>query len=188
MAILEDRTIMRNDLQKRFCSNKVHGRKIVKLFIVDIVNAISRWFVVLAKDLKALWRHFVEEWNKGKTACMAVIDETCATNFVFHESTGEDIHGLKDFKKSMSEFFTAFPDNHITIGDMVVEGDKVAARYTLTGTHKGEFMGIPPTNKKVTMWAIEIDRIVGGKFVEGWIRFDTLGFMQQLGVIPKSGK
>ena len=141
-----------------------------------------------AKDLKALERRFFEEWNKGKAATMTVIDETCATDFVFHSGTGEDIHGLKDFKKSMSEFFNAFPDNHITLDDMVVEGDKVAVRYTITGTHKGEFMGIPPTNKRVTIWPIQIDRIVGGKFVEGWTRFDTLGFMRQLGLAPTPGK
>jgi steroid delta-isomerase-like uncharacterized protein len=140
-----------------------------------------------AKDLKALERRFFEEWNKGKAAAMAAIDKTCAADIVWH-SAGEDIRGLKDFKKSMGEFFDAFPDNHFAIDDMIVEGDKVAVRYRITGTHKGEFMGIPPTNKKVTLWAIEIDRIAAGKFVEGWIRFDTLGWMQQLGVIPTPGK
>jgi len=141
-----------------------------------------------AKDLKAFDRRFFEEWNKGKAAAMAAIDKTCATNIVWHSTGGEDIHGLKDFKKSMGEFFDAFPDNHFAIDDMFAEGDKVAVRYTITGTHKGEFMGIPPTNKKFTVWAIEIDRIVGGKFVEGWIRFDTLGFMQQLGLVPTPKK
>jgi len=141
-----------------------------------------------AKEIKALERRFVEEWNRGKAAAMAVIDELCATDFVFHSGTGEDIHGLKDFQQSMSEFYSAFPDNHSTIDDMVVEGDKVAVRFTMTGTHKGEFSGIPPTNKKVTICGIYIDRIAGGKFVEGWERFDTLGLMQQLGLVPTPGK
>jgi predicted ester cyclase len=88
----------------------------------------------------------------------------------------------------MSSWFDAFPDGHMTIDDLVVEGDKVVARYTLTGTHKGEFMGIPATNKKVTGWVIEIDRVAGGKCVEGWSRMDTLGLMQQLGVVPTPGK
>ena len=141
-----------------------------------------------AKDLKALERRFFEEWNKGKAAAMTEIDETCANNIVWHNSTGGDIRSLEGFKKSMGEFFNAFPDNHFTIDDMIAEGDKVAVRYTITGTHKGKFMGIHPTNKKVTLSAIEIDRIVGGKFVEGWIRFDTLGMMQQLGLAPTLGK
>ena len=141
-----------------------------------------------AKDLKALDRHFFEEWNKGKAAAMKALDETCATNIVWHDVTGKDIRGLKDFKKSMDEFFNAFPDQHFAVDDMIAEGDKVAVRYKITGTHKGEFMGIPPTNKKITLTAIEIDRIVGGKFVEGLISFDTLGMMQQLGLAPTPGK
>jgi predicted ester cyclase len=88
----------------------------------------------------------------------------------------------------MSKMYDVFPDIHFTIDDMVVEGNKAVVRYTNTGTHKGEFMGIPPTNKKVTMWAIGIDRIAGGKFVESWGRYDTLGFMQQLGLVPTPGK
>ena len=140
------------------------------------------------KDLKALMRRFAEQWNKGRTAALAEIDETTATSIVLHGYGPEDTHGLKDYKKNVNEIFDAFPDDHMTIDDMIVEGDKIAVRYTLSGTHKGAYMGIAPTNKKITIWVIEIDRMVGGKFVEGWIRFDTLSMMQQLGVIPTPGK
>jgi len=140
------------------------------------------------KEIKALERRFIKEWNKGKAAAMAVIDELCDTNIVYHGGGGEEIRGLKGFKQSMSEFYSAFPDNHFTIDDMVAEGDKVLVRWTMTGTHKGKFSGIPPTNKKVTIWGIAIDRIVGGKSVETWERFDTLGMMQQLGLVPTPGK
>ena len=139
------------------------------------------------KDLKAVWRRLVQEGNKGKTAGMAVIDELCANNIVFHGGTGMDIRGLKDFKQYMSSWFDAFPDSHFTIDDLVAEGDKVMVRYTLTGTHRGEFMDSPPTNKNVTLWVIEIDRIADGKIVEGWSRLDTLSFMRQLGVVPVNG-
>jgi len=73
---------------------------------------------------------------------------------------------------------------------MVAEGDKVAARVTWTGTHKGEIMGIPPTNKKVTISLITISRIAGGKIVEDHGQFDALGLMRQLGAVPtpKKGK
>ena len=71
---------------------------------------------------------------------------------------------------------------------MVVEGDKVAIRWTMSGTHKGEIEGIPPTGKKMTIWGISIERIVGGKFVETWETYDTMGFMQQLGLVPTPGK
>ena len=100
---------------------------------------------MLAKEIKALERHVLEEFNKGKEAAMAVMDESYSTNFVMYGSTeSEDIHGLKNAKLSMSEYFNAFPDIHYTLDDIVVEGDKVAVRCTVTGTHKGEFMGHSP--------------------------------------------
>jgi len=144
--------------------------------------------VMLAERIKALARWTFEEWNKGKAATMGSIDRTYDTNYVFHSGVGRDIRGLKDFKQYMGAYYDAIPDVHWTLDDVVVEGDKVASRWTFTGTHKGELMGIPPTNKKVTMWGIEIDRVAGGKFIEGWARFDTLGFMQQLGAIPTPKK
>jgi predicted ester cyclase len=141
-----------------------------------------------AKEIKALERRWVKELNKGKAAYAAAVDELFANDYVEHGGTGEDTRGAKDYKQSMSEFFSAFPDIHFTLDDMVVEGDKVAVRFTFSGTHKGEFMGIPPTNKKWTMWGIYIDRIAGGKFVESWVRYDTLGLMQQLGLVPTPKK
>jgi len=139
-------------------------------------------------DLKALEHLFFDEWNKGKTALLAVIDKTCANNMVFHSGVGKETRGVNELKQYMSALCDAIPDSHITIEDMVVEGDKVAVRLTVTGTNKGEFGGIPPTSKKVTVWEIQIDRVAGGKFVEGWSRYDTFGLMQQLGLIPTPGK
>ena len=140
------------------------------------------------KEIKALERRLYEEYNKGKEAVLAVIDELYATDTIQHSSTGQDIRGIKNYKQHVSEFSSAFPDLHFTIDDMVAEGDKVAVRLTGTGTNKGAFRGIPPTNKKVTVSMIQIDRIIEGKFVEGWSRYDTFGLMQQLGLIPTPGK
>ena len=124
-----------------------------------------------AKENKELMHRFVEEFNKGKAAAMAAIDRTI------------DMRGdLKDFKQRESEMYDAFPDMHVTIDDMVAEGDKVAARTTWTGTHKGEFMGIPPTNKKVTISLIFIDRFAGGKIVEDNGEYSALDLMRQLGL------
>jgi hypothetical protein len=131
-----------------------------------------------AEEIKALARRWFKECNKGKTAFMAVFDELHAPDIVIHGGTGEDIHGAKYFKQECDEWLSAFPDLHFTINDMIVEGDKVAIRSTWTGTHKGELKGISPTNKKVTAWEIEIDRIAGGKFAEIWTRYDTLGLMR----------
>ena len=141
-----------------------------------------------ADKIKALEHRFFESWNKGKAALLAAIDETCATNIVYHGALGGDIIGLKDFKQYMSVTFDAFPDSRIVLDDIIVEGDKAVVRYTATGTHTGTLQGIPPTNKKITLWAIEIDRIAEGKFVEAWTKTDTLGLMQQLGVVPMPKK
>lgn len=119
---------------------------------------------------------------------MTAIDDLHTTDIVFHGGTGEEGRGLRELKKECDEWYSAFPDLHFTIGDMVVEGDKVAIRYAWTGTHKGKIKGIPPTNKKVTMWEIQIDRIASGKFAEIWTRYDTLGLMQQLGLALALGK
>jgi predicted ester cyclase len=129
------------------------------------------------KENKELMRRLFEEFNKGKAAAMAVIDRSI------------DMRGdLKDFKQMESEWYDAFPDLHVTIDDMVAEGDKVAIRITWTGTHKGEIMGIPPTNKEVTGSLIAIDRFAGGKIVEDNGQFDALGLMRQLGLDPTPKK
>jgi predicted ester cyclase len=119
---------------------------------------------------------------------MAVIDKMIDVNLVLHGPSGRDIRGLKEYKQYVSEMYDAFPDSQTTIEDMMVEGDKLTVRFTSTSTHKGVFMGIPPTNKKIMVSGIEINRIVGGKCVECWERMDILGMMQQLGVIPTPGK
>jgi steroid delta-isomerase-like uncharacterized protein len=134
-------------------------------------------------EAKALENHAFEEFNKGRASYMAVMDEVFAADFVHHGGAGREIRGLKDYKQFINEMFNAFPDLHLTIDDMVAEADKVVTRFTWTGTNKGEFMGRPPTNRKVTTWAILIRRIVGGKFVESWERLDTLSWMQRLGVV-----
>ena len=142
-----------------------------------------------AEEIRALERRFFNEYNKGKAAAMTVMDEFYATDIVFHSATGEDICSLKDYKQHNSEFYDAFPDIHWTIDDMIVEGNKKATRFTVTGTHKGGYKGIPATNKKVTIRAISISRRnAGGKIVEEWHMYNALGLMQQLGLAPTPGK
>jgi steroid delta-isomerase-like uncharacterized protein len=80
--------------------------------------------------------------------------------------------------------FTAFPDIQYTLNDLLAEGDRVVARFTARGTQTGAFQGIPATGKAVTMSAIAIYRVAGGKVVEQWLEYDMLGVLQQLGVVP----
>jgi steroid delta-isomerase-like uncharacterized protein len=84
----------------------------------------------------------------------------------------------------MSAFPTAFPDAQISVDASVAERDIVVSRWTLTGTHRGEFQGVPPTGKAVTMVGIDFSRVVDGKIDEHWAQFDVIGVMQQIGAIP----
>ena len=139
------------------------------------------------KDIEEFTRRNVEAVNEGKAAVFAFMDEHWATDVIGHGMFGE-VHGLEDCKRQFSEMYAVFPDLHFALDDEIVVGDKVAIRWTATGTHKGAFMGAPPTNKKITAWVLEIDRFVNGKLAEYWTRIDTLDFMQQLGVIPMPKK
>ena len=84
-------------------------------------------------------------------------------------------------------FRAAFPDLHVTIDDLVAEGEMVAVRATMTGTHQGELMGMPPTGKQVNFQFISIEHLRGGKVVERWEQADMMGMMQQLGMGPSPG-
>lgn len=133
------------------------------------------------EENKALVRRGYEEMNKGNLARM---DEGFAADVVVHTPAGQETHGLEEGKQLITKLWRAFPDHHETVDDIVAEGDKVVARVRWTGTHQGEFQGIAPTGKQVTLRAITIYRIAGGKIVEVWEEADILGLMQQLGVIP----
>jgi len=133
------------------------------------------------RENKALVRRFTEEFrNRGN---LAVAEELLAPDYVLHAGIGPDIHGIEGCKQDIITVRKAFPDFHMTIDDMVAEGDKVAYRWTMCGTHRGELMDTHPTGKKVTGWGMSIDRIIGGKIVETWNRYDSLGFMEQLGAV-----
>ena len=88
-------------------------------------------------------------------------------------------------KQMMGMFFGVFPDLHSSIDVLVAEGDIVAGRMTTTGTHKGDFMGIPATGKKVTFTETHIVRIAKGKAVEHWGNSDDMAMMQQLAARPR---
>ncbi len=135
---------------------------------------------------RALVRRYIEEvYNKGN---VAVIDKVLAPNFVHHNLPPGVTPDLEDYKQFASMQHTAFPDFRIIIEDMVAEGDKVVVRFIWRGTHKGEFIGIAPTGKQVTVKTICIHRIEGDEIAESWAELDQLGMMQQLGVVPTPGQ
>ena len=111
-----------------------------------------------------------------------VISELFDPNFVMHTPKGD--MPLEAYIQYTLGMMTAFPDISFLIDDIVAEGDKVASRFTTRGTHQGPYRGIPASGKKVDVGGIVIVRYASGKFVEVWRYSDTLGMMQQLGVIP----
>jgi predicted ester cyclase len=96
------------------------------------------------------------------------------------------VTGTQAFKLVFTTLHRAYPDLHFTIEDLIAEGDKVVVRNSVTGTHQGEYMGIPPTGKAVTYNEIFIARFVNGRVAEAWEVVDVLAQMRQLGVIPAS--
>lgn len=115
-----------------------------------------------------------EVWNQNK---LTVCDEIFDTEYAAHE------------KRFAPMFRGAFPDIFFSVDDMIAEGDKVVSRYTITGTHRGEFMGVPPTGKHIRLTCIWIHRLENGRIVEGrdWGEFDRLSLLEQLGAFPASG-
>ena len=140
------------------------------------------------EENKANVRRWTEEgWNQRN---WAVFDELAAFNWVYHDPSLPNVRTLADYKQWANETRNAFPDNHVTIEDMLAEGDQVVVRHTFRGTNNGEIvtpMPLPATGKQVMASGITIVRIAGGKGVEVWSQTDTLGIMQQLGVIPSMG-
>lgn len=123
-----------------------------------------------------------ELWNKRN---LSAVDEHVALHVIEHNPNvpGQG-PGLEGFRQSVEMALSAFPDAQINIEDLIAEGDRVVVHWTVRGTHRGEFAGIPPINKQVTIEGIEIYRYEGGKRVETWRQYDTMGLAQQLGVIP----
>lgn len=137
----------------------------------------------MSADTKAIARRFLEEaFNSGN---LDVVDELVAPEFVNHDAAlPEPGVGIEAAKASITGYREAFPDLRLTIEQQLAEGEYVATRWSARGTHQGNLMGMAPTGKQATVTGITIDRIVDGRFVESWTNWDTLGLMQQLGVIP----
>jgi len=133
---------------------------------------------------KALNRRFMDEVvNQGN---LDLIDELVAENFVEHEAfPGLPTTGPEAPRAALGMFLAAFPGLQFTIDDMIAEGDKVVTRGTMTGTHKGEFMGIPPTNKSFKVQFIDIIEIHDGKATAHWGQTDQASMMEQLGLAPE---
>jgi steroid delta-isomerase-like uncharacterized protein len=139
-----------------------------------------------SEENKSIVRSLIEAENKHNPA---LLDEFLAPDFATSDltDTPEETQGREVLKQSYAQMYKGFPDWHGTIEDIIAEGDKVWVRYKGTGTHRGEYLGLAPTGKKVTMNSFTIYRIVDNKVVEWRSVIDLLDFYEKLGVIEYKG-
>jgi steroid delta-isomerase-like uncharacterized protein len=136
----------------------------------------------MAMGNEAIVRRLYDEvWNKRR---VELVDELMSPSYtmqnIYAFGPGRGT-GPEAYKRQLTRWFTAFPDMTITIVDMIAGKDKVVVSWTLSGTHKGTFQGIPPTDREVSMDGITITHIANGKIMGSHVTYDMLGLMQQLG-------
>jgi steroid delta-isomerase-like uncharacterized protein len=130
----------------------------------------------------ALVRRFVEEvFNAGN---FDAVNEILAPDYTHHDPTTQEFgSGIEGFKRLIGYYREAFPDLEITLDDQFAAGDRVVDRWTGRGTHRGELMGIPATDRPAIATGISIHRIAGGRIAETWNNYDAAGVLRQLGAI-----
>lgn len=141
----------------------------------------------MPEDIKTKFLRIVDEaWNQGM---LEKLDELHTADYVEHRPPFQDVVGLEAFKQTVAGAHITFPDFHITIEDMLHEEDKLAVRFSWTGTHSSSSQNypMPPTGKKLMVTGVHILHLKGDKLTEGWQFADNLGTFQQLGLIPKPG-
>jgi steroid delta-isomerase-like uncharacterized protein len=126
---------------------------------------------------------FEEAFNQGN---LVVVGELLSPEHIAHTAFGGAPNGPQGLKWLIVMFRTAFPDLHCTVEDEIREGDRIAAHWTMRGTHKGPFLGNPPTGRPVVAQGIIFARTSNGQMVEDWTLIDQLGILQQLGLVPPS--
>lgn len=132
-------------------------------------------------ERKALLRRSTDElWNKGN---LDVCHEVFAAHCSFHDPSFP-IEGVAGMKEQVRQLRAANPDLHLDVHDILADGDLTASRWTMGGTSRGEFRGLPATGKTYVMTGATIDKWEGDRIVEEWTNYDLLGCLQQLGIIP----
>lgn len=126
------------------------------------------------QEIRAIVKRFTEPWNTGN---LGVLDEVCAPNYCLGEE-----NTLEDLKNGIRAYRKAIPDLHCTLGEVIVEGNSAAYRWTMQGTHGGEFQGYAPTGKKVSATGITIVHFAGGKIVHDEFESSPPSFEEQFGM------
>ncbi|TDD02589.1 ester cyclase [Nonomuraea deserti] len=134
---------------------------------------------------RATFQRFHEAVNSGDAELIATtIDEVVDPNVIFHAPVPTDLPGPQALKQVWAVLLQGFPDMRVEVEDVIAEGDKMVSRNTVTGTHQGEFRGLPPTGRSVAYNEIFIFRFADGRIAEIWGVVDLLTQMRQLGALP----
>lgn len=190
------------DRCNELCTKETTGQCVLCAALVERDRFIAWWLKggILREGARAMqpsraraleshkavvWRAIVTLWHQGQ---FTVLDEVMAPTLVYHTShTGDngsrEVRGLDGVRRVVSAWRSAFPDLHFTLEDLLVDGDKVVARWTFRGTHQGVFKGQAPTGKRVTFTGMTISRLAQGKIVEQWTEEDGVSLYQQLGLL-----
>ena len=138
---------------------------------------------------KQLISRFVEElWNERRLDVADVIfAKDCVTHQLRSGAPADAVtRGPHAVKEHVTGWITSFPDLRFTIEQMLSEGDRVVMQLLMVGTHKGAWMGIPASGKKIEIRMFTVHRVLQDKIVEDWVLVESLGFFQQLGVVPNT--
>jgi steroid delta-isomerase-like uncharacterized protein len=135
--------------------------------------------------LVRLVRQFVEEGhNQGN---LKALEQVFAEDAIDHGALPSQAPGREGILQRVAALRAAFPDEHAVVDDMVVQGDRIAFRWTITGTHRGPFQGVAPTGRQIAFTGINIERVRDGRIQEHWSSADLLGLMRQIGGLPSGG-
>jgi steroid delta-isomerase-like uncharacterized protein len=135
----------------------------------------------MSADSSPVRQVFYQAFNQGN---LTIVDELVSADLATYMSGWGLPASRMGLKQMIANLRAAFPDLHCTVEDEIRDGDKLAAHWTMRGTHRGSYLGNPPTGKQVSSLGIIFARIAEGKIVENWILIDQMGLLQQLGVIP----
>ena len=136
----------------------------------------------MSEENKAVFQQFVDGLNNKD---VDKIEQIMAPNFVNHDQPPGQKPGPDGMREMLEMFFAGFPDLKVTLNQVIAEGDLVAGAMTTEGTQTGVFMGIPASDKKISITEMHMVRVADGKVVEHWGVTDAMGMMQQLGVMPE---
>jgi steroid delta-isomerase-like uncharacterized protein len=139
-----------------------------------------------AENKAIIRRLYGEVWNARR---LDLVNEIISPSHALHGTNTEGAAiGPEAYKSTVTRFLTGLPDLRFSIDDMVAEDEKLVVSWNISGTHKGDFMGVPATNKKVSIDGITINHVVNGKIMDSYVSWDALGTLQQLGVAPPFGR